>query len=160
MQRARAFNWDLKQPWLIAQGSYCGNSRKHSPRIFKTIAMRNMTWSTIPEIIFRRLAMVIKTGEVIKNPFLRQQCLFPLPFSFPAPPPITTLLASPAQNHHLSRENHPWCDLFLGKHQPQPCAWIYLCCTVGAWCLAGFLVHGRCWEPQKTGPRAGLFLFP
>lgn len=120
IKRARTFNWDLKQLWPIAQGSYCRESRKHPPGIFQTTTVRKtMTWSTVPEIIFQRLATVIKSGEIIKKPFWRQQYLsFLLPSLYPAPPSITTLLPSPILNQSFSRESHLWCSLFLGKHWP------------------------------------------
>lgn len=117
-----------------------------------------MTWSTITEIIFTRLATVIKSGEVIKNPFWTQHLLPSLIFA-PYSKPTTKLLPSPTLNHSFSGESHLWCSLFLGKHWQGPC-----CLTpamsvnlfmLHQWgLLAGFLAHCHAWEPQETGAQS------
>lgn len=129
----------------------------------KTITMGKMTWSTITEIIFRRLCTVIKSGEVIKNPFWRQQLLPSLIF-VPYSKSIPTLLPSPTLNHSFSGESHLWCSLFLGKHWKNPrCLTPAMCVNpfmLHQWgLLAGFLVHCHACEPQETGAQSGDYCF-
>lgn len=150
MERARTFNWDLKQLWPIAQDSYCAESKKHPSRFLKTTTMRKRTWSIVPEIIFKSLATVIKSGDVFKAISLS------LSHSVPYPTPLTTVsLTPPKKNHNFSRESHLPCSLFLGKHWQAPC------CRRPAMCMNLFilhrcgllhsrvLVHCHAWGPQK-----------
>ena len=62
-------------------------AKKHLSRLCKTITIRKMAQSTIREIIFKKLAAVIKSSEVVKKLSLKQQSLSPSPIPVPCPPP-------------------------------------------------------------------------
>ena len=126
-------------------------AKKHLSRLCKTITIRKMTRSTIHEIIFKKLAAVIKSSEVVKKLSLKQQYLSPSPIPVPCPTPITTLVTT--VSHNVSRERHLQCSLFLGKH------WQARCCRTPAMCksvaqmwpvnFAEFLIHYQTWESQE-----------
>lgn len=110
-----------------------------------------MAQSTIREIIFKKLAAVIKSSEAVKKLSLKQQSLSPSPIPVPCPPPITTLVATVSRN--VSRESHLQCSLFLGKHWQAPrCRTPAMCMNVAQmWPvnLAEFLIPHQTSESQE-----------